>query len=63
MQIQFIIRGADERLSEVHGIFHDLDDREPITMPNPMLGQRRRVAAGKSIAPDIAFFEVGDCNG
>src|SRR4029434_11209445 len=52
------IRRADERLSEVHGILHDGDEREVLPVPDEVLGQRGLLAARHTVAAEPPFLEV-----
>ncbi len=38
VQVQFIIRGADERFGEVYRVVNDLDYRKPVSVPDPVFG-------------------------
>ena len=58
VHVQLVIGRADERLGEIHRVGHDRRDREEVAVTDPVLGERRLVAARQAVAPQVAFLEV-----
>src|SRR4030095_10894256 len=56
MQVELVVGRTDERLGEVYGIGDDGGHRQKITVPHPVLDERRLVAARKAVAAQIALL-------
>src|SRR4029453_14185228 len=57
-EVELVVSRSDERRGEVYGIRDDRGHRQKISMPHPVLHERRLVAAWKTIATEIALLQV-----
>ena len=58
MQIELVVRRADERLGQVHGVGDDRGHGQHVAVQHPVLGQRGHVAPRQAVAPHVPFLEV-----
>ena len=62
-QIELVVRRAHERLGEIHRVGDDRHHRQDVAIADPVLGERRLVAARQSVAPQIPFLQMRDGDG